>query len=393
MNNLIYIVDDKAEMRDMLQMILQSGNPAWEVRGFGEPGALIAAVAERPPDMVISDFSMPGMKGTELQDKIREISPSTIRLLLSGGIPNLSRIASAHQFIAKPFQMKEVITVVTNSLRAQEWLRQHPRLGDIISGLRSLPVVPAVFHRLIGLLDQDNSSTDEIAQLLAKDGGIMTRIIQLSNSSLFNHGAAVTSPEEAILCLGLQNIKAVVLSLHVFDSYGSLGFPEAPVQGVWLHCLETAQLAEELCRKMQAREDATNAFLAGLLHDLGQLVLMENARDQYRQVYQQAAAGGRPLQEVEHEILGLRSAEISAFLIALWGMPAAAADAIASHRAPWETAHPKFNAADALYVANILARRKHCPDHLETPALDEDYLKSIGAAEAINDWVASSSPL
>jgi response regulator RpfG family c-di-GMP phosphodiesterase len=296
MNKLIYIVDDQAAIRDLLQRLLKCGNSAWEVRGFGEPGELISAVAERPPDMVISDFSMPGMKGTEVQDKIREISPSTIRILLSGSISNLSRIASAHQFIAKPFQAKEVITVVTNSLRAQEWLRRHPRLGDIISGLRSLPVVPAVFHRLIGLLDQDNSATHEIARLLAKDGGIMTRIIQLSNSSLFNHGATVTSPEEAIMCLGLQNIKAVVLSLHVFDSYNSLGFPEAPVRGIWEHCLETAQLAEELCRKMQAREDATNAFLAGLLHDLGQLVLMENARDQYRQVYQQAAARGRPLQ-------------------------------------------------------------------------------------------------
>ena len=249
-------------------------------------------------------------------------------------------------------------------------------------------MVPAVFHRLIGLLDQDTSSTHEIARLLAKDGGIMTRIIQLSNSSLFNHGATVTSPEEAIMCLGLQNIKAVVLSLHLFDSYNSLGFPEAPVQGIWEHCLETAQLAEVLCRKMQAREDATNAFLAGLLHDLGQLVLMENARDRYRQVYQQAAAGRRPLQDLEQEMLGLRSPEISAFLIELWGMPAAAAQAIVSHHAPWETAHAKFNAADALYIANILARRKHCPDQLETAALDENYLKSIGAAEIINDSLA-----
>ncbi len=283
-NKLIYIIDDQAAIRDMLKTLLKCGDPSWEVKGFGEPGELIAAVAERPPDMVISDWSMPGMKGTEVQDKIREISPATIRILLSGSITNMNRIASAHQFLAKPFAVKEVISVVTSSLQAQEWLRHHPRLGDIISGLRSLPVVPAVFHRLIGLLDQDTSSTHEIARLLAKDGGIMTRIIQLSNSSLFNHGATVTSPEEAIMCLGLQNIKAVVLSLHIFDSYNSLGFPEAPVPGIWQHCLETAQLAEVLCRKMQAREDATNAFLAGLLHDLGQLVLMENARDQYRQV-------------------------------------------------------------------------------------------------------------
>jgi DNA-binding NtrC family response regulator len=100
MNKLIYIIDDQAAIRDMLKTLLKCGDPTWEVKGFGEPGELIAAVAERPPDMVISDFSMPGMKGTEVQDKIREISPSTIRILLSGSISNLSRIASAHQFIA-----------------------------------------------------------------------------------------------------------------------------------------------------------------------------------------------------------------------------------------------------------------------------------------------------
>ncbi len=281
MEKLIYIIDDEALIGGMLQMLLKGSDSSWEVKAFEEPSDLIRAVAGRPPNVVIADYRMPVMTGTELQDKVRVMSPATIRILMSGNISNLNKITSAHQFIAKPFLGDEVVAVVTNSLKVQERLRPHAKLGEIISGLRSLPVVPAIFNRLIALLDQDTSTTQEIAFLLAQDGGIMTRIIQLSNSSLFNHGAVVTGPEEAILCLGLRNIKAVVLSLHIFDSYHALIFPETSVQGIWQHCLRTAQLAEELCRKMEARDHATDAFLASLLHDLGRLVLMENMPDQY----------------------------------------------------------------------------------------------------------------
>jgi len=159
-----------------------------------------------------------------------------------------------------------------------------------------------------------------------------------------------------------------------------LTFPETSVQRIWQHCQETAQLAERLCRQMNARSHSTNAFLASLLHDLGQLVLMENMSERYRQVYQKAAASHRLLHQVEQEELGIQSSAISAFLVELWGLPAAAAEAINTHHAPWQNPHPDFNAADALYLANILARRQNCPDQLETAPLDENYLKSIGAA-------------
>ena len=378
---LIYIVDDQPMICELLGTLLSFHNSSWEVKTFERPADLIHSVTVRPPNLVISDCRMPLMTGAELQDEIRKMAPSTIRILMSGNVASLSKIASAHQYIAKPFVAAEVFAVVTNSLNVQDKLRRQPRLGDIVAGLNSLPVVPAVFHKLIALLDQDTSSTDEIAKLLEKDGGITTRIIQLANSPLFNNGAPVGSAEEAIMCLGLQNIKAVVLSLHAFESYDRLTFPEASVERIWRHCQETAQLAECLCRERKARSHSSNAFLASLLHDLGQLVFMENLSGQYRLVYQEAAATHRPLHEVEQESLGIQSSAITAFLIELWGLPEAVAEAVTSHHAPWQNPHPDFNASDALYVANILARRQNCPDQLETATLNEDYLKSIGAAE------------
>src|SRR5271165_2197230 len=109
---LIYVVDDQPMICEMLAALLGVRNSSWEVKTFERPADLIQAVTIRAPDLVISDFRMPLMTGAELQEEIRKMAPSTIRILMSGNVSSLSKITSAHQYIAKPFMAAEVFAVV-----------------------------------------------------------------------------------------------------------------------------------------------------------------------------------------------------------------------------------------------------------------------------------------
>lgn len=183
--------------------------------------------------------------------------------------------------------------------------------------------------------------------------------------------------------LGTSNVKALMLSLHVFDAYNRLHFPEISVKSLWLHSWETAQLAHKLCKE-QLGEDAANAALfAGLVHDLGCLILMENQPDRYREVCRTAIRESKPLVEVEKEAFGVAHTDLSGFMLRLWGLPQQVIDAVTYCDAPWQgTNNARFNPTVALYMANTLTRQQNPPDQFNTPELNRDYLISVGAPAA-----------
>ncbi len=139
-----------------------------------------------------------------------------------------------------------------------------------------------------------------------------------------------------------------------------------------------ATAADKICQIMGARYCAVNAFIGGMLHDLGQLIFIENFTVQYRKVYQQAKATNQDLHQVEKTVFGTTTAEVSSFLLELWGMTEAA-KAVAYHHEPWQCPHKEFNCLDAVYVANNFTRRQNPPDQLMTAPLNVDYLKEIRA--------------
>jgi HD-like signal output (HDOD) protein len=378
MSKLIYIVDDQPGVLITLGFLLRRIDPTWKVVEFSNPLETIEAVRVAPPNLVLADQTMPEMLGTEMLEQIRRLAPQTVRIIISGHAARVDHLGAAHQYLAKPFGNNALTKTIHDAVLAQESL-SNPDLARLVASLRSFPVLPAVYARLIRELEKETTPSEAIISLLNDDPAILSRVLQVANSPLFRGRVPVARASDALFQLGTRLITALVLSLHVFESRKDLCFPEMPLDALWQHSLETARIGQTLCR-MKLSDDAANAaFFAGLVHDLGRLILIENQPEHYREACQAARASGTPLSIEEQRIFGITHSELAAFLLRLWGMESAVVEAVSKCEAI--PGFSGFSITSAVYLANIFSRQTNSPDQLMTPEIDSKLLEHFGLAD------------
>ena len=376
----IYIVDDDPQVRAILKTLLERFEPKWAIKEFGNARDALAAADQEAPHLVICDQIMPHVTGTEMFDDLRRKHPESIRILLSGHASDADKIASAQQCLAKPFKVEELVEVINRSLAAQESLAD-PAFAKLIGSLTSFPALSKNCTRLLLELEGDEFN-ENMNRLISEDGGIFTRALQLANSPLFHGSAMAQDPRAALMRLGTRNMRALVMSVHVFHGYDKINLPQITFFRLWKHCRQTAEVAEKLAVSLLGRKDAEDVFFAALVHDLGRLIFMDNRLAEYKVVCQQALAKKTTLEFMETQKFGKNNTELTRFMLQLWGMPDSVCRAVVNHVEPWQ--HPEENhltLTTLLYVANHLTRQAHPPDPFITPPLNMEYLRSVGFEE------------
>ena len=371
----IYIIDDQPDQLELMDLLLRELNKEWRVHPFSSPHQLMEAVQQAPPHLVLADDMMPEMRGSELLDRVRQVSPQTVRVLISGYIVKAGRLSAAHQYVAKPLRGEEILQRLECALEAQEAL-EDSNLGCIVSRLQSFPVVPTAAAKLLKILDDNQADLSSVAELLNQDAGIFTKLMQMANSPMFGTGE-VKDSQEALLKLGTASVRGMVLSLHIFQSYEKITFPPWPVRRIWSHCLNTANLAQNAARLGGLPPmDCTHAHFAGLVHELGRLILIDNRPDDYLRVCQNAAGEEIALTEAERNYFGTTHMDLAAFMLRLWGVPSIVSEAVQFQESPWQSSRRDvFTPVTALYIADCAAQDGgfvHAP-------VDLDYLKALDA--------------
>jgi HD-like signal output (HDOD) protein len=388
MKRCIYLVDDQAPIVETAVLILRTIDPQWEITGFTDPFAALAAVRVKAPDLVLSDQAMPGMQGSQLLEAVRTISPTTIRVIMSGyvALNKLSLITSAHQYIAKPFNTTKLRELIRRSFAAQERISEKG-LQAVATSLRSIPSLPQVYHSLLAQLENHRNAVSEIAQMVDQDAGLSIKVIQLANSPLFGQDRLITTPTEAVMCLGTDILAAVVLSQSLFRHYQSVAHAEMDLRKIWHHCWETAYFAQHICRaKGLESKTAEEALLAGLLHEIGRFVLIDNFPDRYQRACDEARQTKTPLPPCLLKVFKTTPFQITAYLLELWGLPEDVIAAISAQDDPAAAQPPGFSLVSALYIADHIACRKSPPDSFPAADWDAAYFQSIGCAEDIAAW-------
>jgi HD-like signal output (HDOD) protein len=388
MKRCIYIVDDQVAVLETAVLILRGNDDLWEVAGFSDPFEALAAVKNRPPDLILSDQLMPGMQGSQLLEEVRNVAPSAIRVIMSGyvSLSKLTLITSAHQYIAKPFDIAKLRELVQRSFSAQERI-VNKGLQSMATSLRSIPSLPQVHQSLLAELQDDRAAGSVIARMVAEDPGLSIKVLQLANSPVFGQGYLITNPTDAVMCLGTEMIAAIVLSQSLFRHYETLGHTDLDLPTVWSHCWETAYLAQFLCRqKRLPRRAAEEGFLAGLLHEAGRFILVDNFPGQYAVACQGARQLKSPLAPRLVETFQTTPAQLTAYLMELWGMPPEIVTAISLQDNPQEEPGHAFSLASALYIADHIAARKTPPDAYALEGWNLPYLKAIGCEADLPLW-------
>lgn len=319
----VMFVDDEPNVLTSIRRMLRSKSREWDM-AFAKSGTdALALFADKPFDVIVSDIRMPGMDGAELLQRIKIDYNNTIRIALSGqvGLNEVVRsIRAVHQYISKPCSADELVKKIDGALKSKDILSDMA-MQELVSEIETLPVIPHVFRSIEEELSSAEPSIKKIAELISMDVGLVAKIIKLVNSPYFGLPSQIKSIFQAITMLGIDTINALIVGTHLFSMYDEQAIPRFSLVMLWEHSFRVSNIARMIAEyEGLDREKVIQVRMAGLLHDVGKLVLASSFAGEYQKVLDVVAKKKCPIYSAENEIFGTTHAQIGAYLMGLWGM-------------------------------------------------------------------------
>ena len=347
----ILFVDDEPQVLQGLRASLYARRKEWEMH-FAEGGAqAIELMRGTHFDVVVTDLRMPGVDGTTVIARTRNDSPDTIRIVLSGyadGEQSRHLVSLAHRYLSKPCDPKRLEECVDGCLATQS-LIQSVELRTRLGTVTALTLMPAIFAALQRALADPNIDSAKVATIIQRDPAIAAKVLQVCNSAFFRLPRRIASIQHAVSYLGLSTVRSMVLSAELFQPGKTLcaGLDLGQLQR---HALNVAAIARSLAAETNWAEEA---FLAGLLHDVGLLLLGREYKDEMQRALE-ATEAGMLLGDAERKFVGVDHGTAGAYLLALWGLPYQIVEAVAQHEAPARVGQTSFDVPSAVGIAQAL---------------------------------------
>ncbi|WP_035272466.1 response regulator [Desulfonatronum thiodismutans] len=390
MKHRILFVDDEPQVLQGLRRMLHGQSRDWEMHFAPGAKEALEVMAATPMDMVVSDMRMPGMDGVQLLAEIKSRFPKAIRLALSGHMDErmiMGCTKVVHQYLSKPCSPEIMISVLRRILALRRYLAEEA-LACLTSSLDQIPSLPKMYLAIQEELQSSRCSLKKIGEIISTDVGMSAKILQLVNSSFFGMCTKVASPAQAVNLLGTETVKALVLHVQIFSQYDPRKCPNFSLARLSRHSLITATLAKRICAIESAAKDVQeDAFLAGILHDVGKLIFAVNCPVLYDEILEMISSRHLSLASVEQDALGASHAQLGAYLLGLWGMADPVVEAIAFHHHPALSATSQFTPLTALHAADslILGIQPEGPTgKAEGP--DMNYLEACELGDRIEEW-------
>ncbi len=203
----------------------------------------------------------------------------------------------------------------------------------VLSGIKNLPSIPKVVFEVTKLLNNPQTSASALAELISKDYGLTSRILTVANSPLYGIKRKVSSIEFAVLILGFQDIQSIVTALSLVDTINivpGLNFDPAEF---WTHSMVVGTAARGISQHM-GFDFGGEAFVAGILHDIGELVIYNYFKKDFDRISKISAAEKISIIDSEIKVLGVSHQEVGRFLTDKWNLPEILCEAINYHHIP-----------------------------------------------------------
>ncbi len=386
----VLFVDDETMLLDLYKMVFEDESDHWQICFAPGGKEALALMDEAPMDVLVSDMRMPGMSGAELVQEVMRRHPKTSRLIMSGYADSeqiAQCLGATHQFIAKPFELKILRSTISRVCSLDSCLLDE-RLMSLVAQLHTLPSLPSLYFRIMDALASPDSSLEQIGGIIASDPSMTAKILQLVNSAFFGIARRISNPVEAVQFLGVGRVRSLVLSLHVFSCFDDVRVKNFSIERVWKHSLSTGLVAQKIARMQKADRAFTDeAYVAGMLHDIGKVMLAASLPDLYEKAVNLAVDEKLPLGEAEREIFGVTHAQVGAYLLGLWGLPITIVEAVAFHHEPQMSGVKTFSPLTTVHVARALERQLHEPEaNAAEVAIDTEYLSELDLDDRLEDW-------
>jgi HD-like signal output (HDOD) protein len=389
MTKRVLFVDDEPNILEGLRNLLHRQRRKWEMLFVQSGGEALKVLDREPIDVIVTDMCMPGMDGAALLKKAQELYPRSVRIVLSGHSEleaAMRAVPVAHQFLCKPCEPGVIENVVERACNLQS-LMSEEAVRRIVGRIGNLPSLPRVYSRLTAALGTETVSASDIARILKQDMAICAKVLQMVNSAFFRLQRTISGIEEAVAYLGFNTIRRIVLAIEVFRNAHPQIQPKISLEALQAHALLVADLASSLQTEKRGREDA---FVAGLLHDIGKLVLAVGLPAHFDKAIAEMEDRGCSMYIAEQRVSEVTHAEVGGYLLGLWGLPHPIVEAVASHHVPSRVDAKEFGILATTHIANALIHDELSAmaggsEQHSTP-LDLGYVEAIGVAERLPEW-------
>jgi putative nucleotidyltransferase with HDIG domain len=390
MKKRILFVDDEGKVLDGLKRMLRSMRSEWEMEFALSGHDALEILKDKPFDVVVTDMRMPGMDGCRLLEQVKDLHPQIVRIILSGHSDKdliLNSVGLTHQFLSKPCDGETLKTTIARACTMRQLLEDES-LISVISRIDSLPSLPVLYKEVVEEVSSQEASLERIAEIVSKDAGMSAKLLQLVNSAFFGFPLAVSSILRAVRLLGLGTIKTLILSIKIFSQFVRPGLP--PISGLWGHSISTGMIARCLATQEDLGQNRIDeAFMAGLLHDVGKLILLDKFPEKYREISGLSASSGCHAWEAEQKVLGTTHAKVGAYLMGIWGLSESLVEAITFHHSPGTCPNSSLGTLTVVHLADSI---EHCENGENHPkGLDLGYREKLGIVERLGTSYAVKS--
>ena len=214
---------------------------------------------------------------------------------------------------------------------------EHAAIEKMIRRVEEIPTLPIIITRILEVLEASDSSSKDLEQVISYDQSIAAKVLRIANSAYYGFSGEITTIHRAIVVLGFQTVRGLALGSSIFETFSRLGRTSYfDRRAFWVHSIACSRCSRAL-GKVVGQFDAEVAFLAGLIHDIGMVIMDHTVHDHYRQVLEKAIKRNLVLDEIERETFGFDHGRVGAWLGERWKFPSPLLAAIEFHHRVFES--------------------------------------------------------
>jgi HD-like signal output (HDOD) protein len=357
----ILFVDDEPSILEGLRSALRPQRKEWDTAFALGGAAAIEELERRTFDVIVTDMRMPVVDGAELLRRVKELQPRAVRIVLSGQTDAetaMKTVFMAHQFLAKPCELEKLRALVQRACNLNE-LVAGDELRALAGDAALLPAAPRTYSNLTQALSEPASNLATVANIVERDPALCAKVLQVVNSAFFGLPRSVSSIAQAANFLGTLTLRNLALAMESVSlaKRMSLGLSDKQLADFQTNSLLVALLGRHWFAGDRRRAD--EAFVAGMLRDMGHLLLARRGP------------------EVER---GSDHAALSAYLLGLWGIPHAVLEPVAFHENPEAIEHDTLEVVDVVHLADRIAAELAPSPFQGSAPLDATRLEQLGAS-------------
>ncbi|MDQ8201772.1 HDOD domain-containing protein [Pelagicoccus sp. SDUM812003] len=386
----LLIIDHELEHLERYRNALSSKNSTWTMAFCSSEEDALESCETSAPDIIVASLGFQGGNGLQLLSRLVDRAPMAHAFIAASESEKeqlTSALEGGCRYLPRPCPQDRLHFEFQKCLAIDSWL-ENPVVKEVVSSRTAFETLPPLYLKVVAALNAPHADTSSIADSISSNLALSSKILETVNSSHFGFDQKVSDIPHAISILGFETVKTIVLAAQVFDRQAHSPRHKALLNELWHHSIEVATAARRISLfETDNPASAEEAYTAGLLHDIGKLVLLDLDTEAFDEAQRLAREESIPPWQAEARAIGCDHAEVGAYLLARWGLSESLCETAALHHRPANSCRESFSSLAAVHAANAIVRKRRNPHHVDA-APNQGFLEEIGKVGRWEAWQA-----